>query len=320
MKAAPTTRLGLLLLVGLSIAVPVGLGQDAKTPPNDRLRPAITNVDPAVRTAEVRFIATSTEGQPISAIKSEELVLTEHGESRKIISLEGGPESPLTIGFLFDVSGSRHADSHAAVERNLARELLGKIWHEGDLAFVIGFKDDLLITAKPTTILREAEDGIDRIADIPLHGSTSLFDAICAADPARLARRPGRKALVILTDGEDNSSRNTLVKALECAHIGGVQVFFILLGPRFSGERPILEKRARRTALQLTQQTGGAPFEPKNLADLPSIFEKLRWDLGASYRARYGLQSENPKGRLDLSLAKPGTNVIHSVATVTVRP
>src|SRR5216684_2382691 len=116
---------------GLSIAVgqAPGTSSPSATSPNDE------TAAPGLRVLDL--IALDRDGRPVTDLKPEELRLFEDNAEQKIKSLSPAANEPLTIGLFFDVSGSRHTDTHVTDETRLTSELVHSIWHQGDVGFLI---------------------------------------------------------------------------------------------------------------------------------------------------------------------------------------
>jgi Ca-activated chloride channel family protein len=244
----------------------------------------------------LNLMALDKEGKPVTDLKPGDLHLYENKVEQKIESLSPAADEPLTIGFFFDISGSRRADSHIAEETQLVSALLRKIWHDGDTAFLVSFNDKMYVEVQPTQKLEEMDKGLKLIPG-ESRSSTSLYDALCSFRPEKLSDFPGRKIFIVLSDFDDNSSRNRLEDVIEVARQANLSIFSVVLDRSFG--KPSAkqsEKRARKAAQTIAEETGGAALIPESGTQLPGVFQQLAVELQAGYRLSYIRSSTTPSG------------------------
>lgn len=252
----------------------------SSTSPNDE------NAAPWLRILDL--IALDRDGRPATDLKPEELRLFEDKAEQKIKSLSPAANEPLTIGLFFDVSGSRRADKYVGDETRLAGEFLHSMWHVGNTAFVVEFGDRPYAVTQPTQKLDDIDQGLRQIPQAKYFGPTALYDTLCLVKPEKLAAVPGRKAYVVFSDFEDNSSRNKAERALKVVLEAGVAVFPIILSEGFDeGGSKKLEHQAKRVAQKFADETGGEVLIPESHKELERIFQRLGADLQSGYRITY---------------------------------
>jgi VWFA-related protein len=289
-------RLHLLLipvfcLLGVSLMTPA---QQAPANSNAATTPSTSPGTPATFT--FNLIALDKDGKPVTDLKSGDLHLFENKVEQKIESLSPAAAEPLTIGFFFDVSGSRRADKYIEQETKLVSVLLRAIWHEGDLAFLIAFNNITHVDVQPTQKLEEMDKGLKLIPG-ENRSSTALYDALCLVTGEKVSAFPGRKVYVVLSDFEDNASRNRLERVLEVAHQANLSIFPVVLDGEFAGSSSKQSvKRSRKVAQTIAEGTGGEVLIPESGKQLPAIFQRLTMDLQASYRLVYVPSPTSPPG------------------------
>jgi len=262
------------------------------------------------------FIALDRHGQPVADLKPEELHLTLNKVEQKIEGLTPAAGEPLTIGLFFDVSGSRHLDTHVEDETRLASELLRTVWHEGDAGFLIAFNDEAWAVVQPTHKLEEIDKGLKQILETEPRGSTALYDALCLVKPAQLNAVPGRKAYVVFSDFEDNASRNKAENVLAVAHQAGIFIFPVILGGDFvrSRSNPKQFERLGRQAQKVIDAAGGEVLIPESRKQLAKMIERLANDLKGFYRLVYTPSEPGVKGKkknLRLDTTRPQVNLLY---------
>jgi VWFA-related protein len=194
-----------------------------------------------------------------------------------VISLQH-QDTPVSIGLLVDNSGSmkekRAAITSAALDLVKASNLQ-------DQTFVINFTDRAYLDQDFTSDLGELQKGLSHLS---LSGGTALFDTVVtAADKMeRSATRP-RKVLIVITDGDDNSSRLTLEDAIHRVQdLEGPIVYSI--GLLFGGNK---SRHARHDLEAISNETGGIAFFPGSLKDVDSVAAEVARDIRNQYAIAY---------------------------------
>src|SRR5712664_1186357 len=295
--------------VSVTVAQVPATASPSASPPSD------ANTAPGLRVLDL--IALDRDGRPVTDSKPQEHRLFEDNAEQKIKSLSPAANEPLTIGLFFDVSGSRHTDTHVTDETRLTSELVHSIWHQGDVGFLIEFNDEAFAVTQPTQKLEEIDKGLRQILETKPRRSTSLYDALCLVKPEHLSALPGRKVYVVFSDFEDNSSRNKAENVLDVARKGGVSIFPVILSEGFSGGySKRIEKRSREQALKIADESGGEVLIPKSHKQLEQIFQRLTADLQSAYRIIYlpstpSSQDKGKRGKLKLQTTRDGVKLLY---------
>src|SRR3954462_10106078 len=184
---------------------------------------------------------------------------------------------PVSIGILIDNSGSMR-DKRQAV--NTAALDLVKSSNPEDEVFVVNFSDEAIIDTDFTNDIAKMQEGLQQVDS---RGGTALYDAVVASSDymAKKARKE-KKVLLVVTDGEDNASTDTLEQAVRRVQDDNGPVVYAIgiLG----GER---EKRAKRALEQLALHTGGVSFFPKDLGEVDQIARAVARDIRNQYSIYY---------------------------------
>jgi VWFA-related protein len=207
----------------------------------------------------------------------------EDGKPQSIISFHH-EDIPVSIGIIIDNSGSmrekRNKVNQAAL--NLVRASNPK-----DEVFIVNFNDEYYLDQDFTNNLLKLKEALDKI---DARGGTALYDAVVAsAEHLKRNARLEKKVLLIVTDGEDNASNETLEQAVK--HLqeeNGPSVYAIgILGDE---EHP---KRAKRALDIIAQRTGGVAFFPKSLDEVDEISRTVARDIRNQYTIGY--KPTNPR-------------------------
>jgi Ca-activated chloride channel family protein len=208
----------------------------------------------------------------------------EDGKPQSIVSFRH-EDIPVSIGIVIDNSGSMR-EKRAKV--NQAALNLVRASNPRDEVFVVNFNDEYYLDQDFTNDLLKLKEALEKI---DAKGGTALYEAVVAsADHLKRNARLEKKVLFVVTDGEDNASRETLEQAVkQLQDENGPAVYAIgILGEE---EHP---KRAKRALEIITQRTGGVAFFPKTLDEVDEISRSVARDIRNQYTIGY--KPTNPKG------------------------
>ena len=208
----------------------------------------------------------------------------EDGKPQNIISFHH-VDIPVAMGIVIDNSGSMR-EKRSKV--NQAALNLVRASNPRDEVFVVNFNDEYYLDQDFTNDLLKLKEALDKI---DAKGGTALYEAVVAsADHLKQHAKLEKKVLFVVTDGEDNASRETLEQAVrQLQEVNGPQVYAIgILGDE---EHP---KRAKRALEIITQRTGGLSFFPKTLDEVDEISKTVAHDIRNQYTIGY--KPTNPRG------------------------
>jgi Ca-activated chloride channel family protein len=208
-------------------------------------------------------------------------------------------EAPLEVVAIIDVSGSM-ADAmpelKAAVKRFLAA------LREKDRVTLLGFNDTVFTLARRETSVTARQRAVDRLT---AWGGTALYDAIIRGI-AMLGRDHGRRAMVIFTDGEDQSSQKTIEAVVEAVESSDAALYFVGLG------RGATVETLRRLQTRLAAVSGGRAFFSRHAGELDAAFQMVVTDLSHQYLLAYPpvkVQRDNAWRRIRVEVADPNYRV-----------
>jgi len=207
----------------------------------------------------------------------------EDGKPQTIISFHH-EDIPVAMGIVIDNSGSMR-EKRAKV--NQAALNLVRSSNPQDEVFVVNFNDEYYLDQDFTNNLLKLKDALEKI---DAKGGTALYEAVVAsADHLQRDARLEKKVLFVVTDGEDNASRETLEQAVKQLQAeNGPQVYAIgILGDE---EHP---RRAKRALEIIAESTGGLAFFPKTLDEVDEISRQVAHDIRNQYAIGY--KPTNPR-------------------------
>ncbi len=237
----------------------------------------------------VNVIFTVTEGNRlIPSLAKEEFLVEEDGRRQEISHFAKEVTLPLTLAILIDTSPS--VQPVLDIEKQTAIEFLHAVLRKEDLALVMNFDRSVSLVQDFTSDLRRLSKGIQSVS---VGGGTSVHDAIYLACDEKLKRETGRKAIVLISDGADTTSRLKIKDSIEAAQRADVIVYAISNrgGGRFfggGGDDGTLKRYA--------EATGGRAFFPSKPEDFKKAFDAIQEELRHQYVISYSSSNTQKDG------------------------
>jgi Ca-activated chloride channel family protein len=216
-------------------------------------------------------------------LKKEDFHLQEDSSPQEIIDfyLE---QRPVVLCLLLDSSGSMQGKMDKV---HLAADKFVEALHPEDKALVIDFDEKVFLLQDFTEDSKPLKEAIDSTY---AEGGTALYDALFAAY-RKLRDHEGRKAIVLLTDGEDTNSKFSYKSVLESAKTNEVIIYSIGLGVSF------LDVSSHGVLKELAEETGGRSFFPGKAEDLEGVYQQIADELRSQYYLSYSPSNENWDGK-----------------------
>ena len=273
--------------------VAVGSSRTAALPTtNDEADETILTIKKRVDEVNVLFIATDRHGKFVRNLNQADFsIFDDHKPVQSIVNFRRETDLPIELGLLVDMSGS--VQGRFGFEKEAATGFLQHIIRPGyDRAFVVGFNKESRLTQDFTDKVPALAAGVRRLSN---GGGTALYDAIYKACKEKLLREhsdhPIRKAIVILSDGEDNQSEYTRAQALEMAQRAEVLIYAI------STDDSGLILRGDKVLEDLASATGGRAFFPYKMKDITHSFAAIEDELRSQYAVSYKPTDFDADGR-----------------------
>jgi len=252
----------------------------------------ILTITKRVDEVNVLFIATDRRGKFVRNLNQNDFaIFDDHKPVQSIIKFRRETDLPIEMGLLVDMSGS--VQGRFGFEKEAAIGFLQHIIRPGyDRAFVVGFNKESRLTQDFTDKVPLLSAGVQRLSN---GGGTALYDAIYKACKEKLLREhsehPIRKAIVILSDGEDNQSEYTRAQAIEMAQRAEVLIYAI------STDDSGLILRGDKVLEDLASATGGRAFFPYKMKDITHSFAAIEDELRSQYDVSYKPTDFDADGR-----------------------
>ena len=272
-RAVANLALGIIMLTGFALSKP----QTA----DDTLKVTIDLVN-------VQFSVTDRRGRFVSGLTARDFKVEEDGRRQEIRNFARENELPLTLALLIDTSPSVRPVFDE--EKMTAAAFLESILREKDLALVIGFDREVTLLQDYTENLNSLRRAIDQLQ---IGGGTSIYDAVYLASKEKLTEEAGRKAIILISDGEDTTSKTKFDEALVATHRSNAVIYAISnanSGGLFGyGRRGLggFGGGSMRTLKKFSDETGGSTFVVSHQDSFKKIFDQIAEELRTQYSLGY---------------------------------
>jgi VWFA-related protein len=254
----------------------------------------------------VLFSVSDKQNRYINDLTKEDITILENGKPQQIFTFKKETDLPLTMALLVDVSGSEKYV--LPLLKETGQHFFSSVIRQGkDTAAIVKFEGEPTLMQGLTSSLSRLRKGLEDVAYVepppvgvfggptpPINGGsrqggTSLYDAIIATASDLLAGEAGRKTMILLTDGQDTTSRMKIGDAINEALKAEASIYAIGIGdPGFGVDEGKLK--------QLCEATGGRAYFPKDPRDLDRAFAELEKDLRQQYLIAYEPDNITPDG------------------------
>ncbi len=282
-------RFGLAMAVGLITliqpSVRIGAAQAKKTAPSAQRAP--TKYDDQTYRVSVDLVNVfcsvwdKNTSAFVTNLSRDDFAIFEDNRKQDIKNFSREMNLPLTLAFLIDTSQS--VAPKLKFEQDAATSFFQSVLRDRDRAMLLEFDSGVTLVQDFTN---DPNKMAKQIRSLRAAGGTALYDAITLACDEKLIREIGRKAIVILSDGEDQSSKATFEQALEMALKAEATIFSISVNRGgFFGVGNT--KNGDHVLKQLADETGGRAFFPFKVEELDDAFRQISQELRSQYNIGY---------------------------------
>ena len=272
------------------------------------------------------FTAADKNKRFISDLKAEDIRVLEDGEQQEIFTFQQNIDLPLSLAILIDTSASE--ERTLPDEKEAARAFLESVLRPNkDEAAVVSFTGETTLEQGFSGNVERLRRAIDRVEFVPpsgyigggvvvngtppisgtnqsLAGSTAIWDAVWATAEELISgsAEHTRRAVILLTDGVDTSSRMKMHDAIERAQKADALIYAIGIGDRYTFN--VNEGDLRKIA----EKTGGRAYFPRHERDLRDAFAQIERDLREQYLVAYSPRNKARDGsyrRIEIQLVNP---------------
>ena len=237
-------------------------------------------------------VAVTTQlGQYVTGLDKENFKLFENNVEQEIESFTS-EDAPMSVGLVFDTSGSM--GNKLQRSRQAVAEFM-KSANPEDEFMMVQFNDQAEITVRFTPDTEEIQN---RLMFVQSKGRTALLDGVyMAMNEMKKAHNP-RKAILIISDGGDNSSRYTQSEVRNFVREADVQIYAIGIFEAAGARNRTPEESDGPDLLRdLAEQTGGRDFEVDNIGEMPDVAAKIGLELRNQYVLGYSPKNKDRDGK-----------------------
>ena len=254
-----------------------------------------------VKLVNVAFVVRNEVGGLVSNLGRDDFEIFEDGVPQKIAFFTHSTDVPLNLGLVVDFSGSQ--EPFVKNHRRDLETFLKRVLGPNDRAFLLCFGNRLRLLRDFSQSPQDLAGALEAFGkgkqQYPELGpvehrvlGTAFYDAVYYSIRARLAdAEQGRRALIIFSDGEDNSSAHHMLDAIEMAQSNDVLLFAVRYTDAKNGRLNARNKYGQSVMERLARETGGADFDAR-AKDLALHFDEIAEQLRSSYGLAY--HSSNP--------------------------
>jgi VWFA-related protein len=286
-------------IIALATWLPASAQQDEPKAGQD----SPTTFQANVNVVNLYFNVKDKHGLLIPHLTKDDFTVAEDGKPQTIKFFSADTSQPLTLGILIDSSASQ--TRVLDMEKVAGAEFLHTVMREKDLGFVISFDIDCDLLQDFTSSVKDLKAALNRarinstVGGPPGLGGgpvptaqnpkgTLLYDAVWLGAKEKLATEVGRKAMIILTDGEDQGSRETIKTAIEAAQKADAMIYVILIADRGFYMSQGASYGGEGAMKNLSRDTGGRVIDVgNNEKKLREAFDQISAELRSQYSVGY---------------------------------
>lgn len=278
------------------VAVAVAMAFSCRTSPAQQVQPQDAQIKVKVNLVSVSFVARDSRGALLDNLTQDDLQVFEDAMPQTIAHFAKSADVPLTLGLIVDASGSQDhfSKQHQKDLEVFFKEVLGP----KDRVFLVGFGNHIRLVSDYSSSgggLMDAwkayQKSSGRFPEIGPVGEnrdlgTAFYDAIFYSVTEKLARVNGRRALLLFSDGEDNSSSHNMMTTIETAQAENVPVYAIRYTEKQHSKLTARNKYGISVMERIAKETGGAHIDAET-TDPRAYFRQIAEDLRTSYELAY---------------------------------
>ncbi len=256
---------------------------------------AQTQISVSVNLVDVAFSAQDSQGKEVGTLTRDDIELFEDAVPQKIEFFAKSTDLPLTLALIVDASGSQ--DHFGKQHKKDLEVFLREMLRPQDRVFLVYFGNHLRLASDYTNSAQQILDGYEQAGKgkgrLPELGpkedrdlGTAFYDSIYYSVTEKLAGAEGRKAILIFSDGEDNSSSHNMMTTIETAQAANVPIYTIRYTETNHGKLTARNKYGISVMDRIAKETGGLHIDAEKTA--PDVyFQQIAEELRSSYEVGY---------------------------------
>lgn len=242
-------------------------------------QPAVYGDDPVVVSTDLVTLGvtvTDAQGRHVEGLDRSAFAVYDNKTPQEIAFFSDA-DAPVSVAVVFDVSGSMSEGKIARAKEALAHFI--ETSHPLDEFYLISFNSEARLLLERT---RDADAVANKLTYVQPHGDTALYDAAYLGLEKVMRGAHRRRALLIVSDGEDNRSRQTFKEVHEFLQESDVVVYGVGIGAS-----PSHFSNGEETLKKLSAVSGGRAFFPESAAEMDEAFERIALELRHQYSIGY---------------------------------
>lgn len=274
----------ILSVILLTVSAGRSFSQEPQpTPTDERIR---------VKTDLVTLTATVQDlyGRYVSGLKKEAFTVTDSGEPQEITFFSDS-DAPVSVGVIFDVSGSMSGEKITKARNALSRFIMTS--HPMDEYFLIAFNNRAQLLLDRS---RDGEEVLRKLTLVQPKQNTALYDAVYLGIERVTRGAHQKRALLIISDGQDNASRYNFSEVRRLMKESDVVAYSIGIVGRGDANNSI-GMQGQAFLEEISSVTGGKAFFPETDVEMDEIFERIALELRHQYSIGYTPKDFEPDGR-----------------------
>jgi Ca-activated chloride channel family protein len=243
----------------------------------------------------VAFVARDARGALVDNLTEDDIDVVEDAIPQKIAFFSRSADVPLTLGLVVDASGSQ--DHFSKQHKNDLEVFFKDVLGPKDRVFLVGFGNHIRLVSDFSQSggdlleqWKQYQKSSGKFPDLGPHENrdlgTAFYDSIFYAVTEKLARENGRRAILLFSDGEDNSSSHDMMTAIETAQRENVVVYTIRYTDKEHGKLTARNKYGISVMERVARETGGAHIDAET-TDAHVYFRQIAEELRTSYELGY---------------------------------
>jgi Ca-activated chloride channel family protein len=248
-----------------------------------------------VKLVNVAFSARDAGGALVNTLTKDDVEVLEDAVPQKVSFFARSVDVPLTLGLIVDFSGSQ--DQFSKQHQHALEVFLKDVLGPKDRVFLICFGNHLRLVSDFSQSGPEVMDRLKLYQHDNKHFpdlgpkedrelGTAFYDSIYYSVTEKLARESGRRALLVFSDGEDNSSSHDMMTAIESAQAANVLVYTIRYTEKEHGHLTARNQYGIRVMDRIAKETGGQAIDAET-TDPKTYFQQIAEELRTSYELAY---------------------------------
>ena len=250
-----------------------------------------------VDVVQLHISAIDKDGRFTKGLGKDDFRVSEDGRPQTVSGFEVAENLPLNIGLVIDSSGSM--EKGMPFVREACAALFKGLMRQKDQGFVLEFRD------RPKFLQELTSDtgALQRASrDLRAEGATALYDAVILG-LYQFRTLQGRKALVVVTDGDDNRSHVEYETLLRYARSAGAPIYFIAVNI------PLTDFKSRKVIHEIAKESGGEVFSIGSASKIGEVTRRIEEELRSQYILAFRSDSQKPPGEyraVTVAVSKPG--------------